>query len=79
MPTLDHALISLESRGEKSSKGYQLFAVQLSFLLVAWLFVLLRGYVRIFLLEKTRLDDYLLFSAIVSFLPSSRVSIRQQP
>ncbi len=51
-------------------RGTQLFAVQISFLGLAWISVLLRGYVRLRMLKKVSSDDYLMFASVVSGHPA---------
>ena len=46
--------------------GTQLFAVQIAFLGLAWISILLRGYVRVYMLKHVSLDDYLMFVSVVS-------------
>ncbi len=46
--------------------GTQLFAVQIAFLGLAWISILLRGYVRVHMLKHVSLDDYLMFVSVVS-------------
>ena len=50
--------------------GTHLFAVQVSFLALAWISVFLRGYVRVRLLKQVSLDDYLMFASVVSTHPT---------
>jgi hypothetical protein len=56
--------------------GARLFYVQLVFLILAWIFVLLRAYVKIFMLKKVTVDDYIMFTAMVG--PSLSVLRTQQ-
>jgi len=46
--------------------GLRLFVIQLVFLILSWIFALLRGWVKIFLIKKVTLDDCLMFAATVS-------------
>ena len=43
-----------------------MFALQVSFLVLAWISVILRGYVRLFMLKHLSSDDYLMFASVVS-------------
>jgi len=54
---------------EKNPGGERLFAVQLAFMLLGWIFIFLRAYVKIFMIKKVTVDDYMMFTAMVS--PSS--------
>ena len=47
------------------SRGMELFYVQLVFLVVSGIFVLIRAYVKIFMVRKVTLDDHLIFLAMV--------------
>ncbi|KAH8883947.1 hypothetical protein GQ53DRAFT_629792, partial [Thozetella sp. PMI_491] len=47
--------------------GTQLFAVQISFLGLAWVSILFRAYVRIHMIKKVSLDDYLMFAAVLIY------------
>ena len=46
--------------------GQRLFAVQLGSIILGWIFGLLRAYVKIFMIKKVTVDDYMMFVAIVS-------------
>lgn len=57
----------LETREPKDfGRGAVLFWVQLIFLVLAFLFVLLRAYVKVFMVKKVQLDDWFMFAAMVS-------------
>ena len=46
--------------------GTHLFALQVSFLVLAWISVVFRGYVRLYILKQVSSDDYLMFASVVS-------------
>ena len=50
---------------DKNPGGERLFAIQLVFLLLGCIFGLLRAYVKIVMIKKVTIDDYLMFVAIV--------------
>lgn len=52
----------------------ELFYVQLIFLVISGVFVLIRAYVKIFMVKKVTLDDHLIFLAMVS---PKQISIHQ--
>ncbi|OHE93040.1 integral membrane protein [Colletotrichum orchidophilum] len=61
---------SLESRGSHDDiqyRGTQLFAVQLSFLLAAGIFVLSRAYVKVCIVKSVAVDDWLIFGAMLGY------------
>lgn len=67
---------SLESRvphDDIQSRGMQLFAVQLSFMLAAGFFVLARAYVKVCIVKSLAIDDWLIFGAMVSALSDPRI------
>lgn len=51
---------------EQLDRGGQLFLVQLVFLLAAGICTLVRAYVKLFMVKHVTIDDYLIFSAMVS-------------
>lgn len=53
------------------TRGMELFYVQLIFLLASGITVLIRAYVRIFMVKKVTLDDYLIFLAMVRLQPEA--------
>ena len=69
MAVLQHDVQTLQA--SKSSKGYQLFVLQLTFLIVVWILAGLRAHVRIFVVKKIALGDYVMLLALVSFYASS--------
>jgi hypothetical protein len=46
-------------------RGTQLFAVMLTFVVVAWVFIGLRLYVRIIMIKKMAIDDWLMIFSVV--------------
>ncbi|KAJ0300708.1 hypothetical protein COL516b_008279 [Colletotrichum fioriniae] len=61
---------SLESRvphDDIQSRGMQLFAVQLSFMLAAGFFVLARAYVKVCIVKSLAIDDWLIFGAMLGY------------
>lgn len=51
---------------EKPSRGHELFLVQLVFVSFAGVATVIRAYVKIFLVGRVTVDDYLIFAAMVS-------------
>ncbi|KAH8899896.1 hypothetical protein GQ53DRAFT_835914 [Thozetella sp. PMI_491] len=71
MPTIPSitAPRALGGPGAVNAGGVKLFTVQLVFLVLGWLFVLLRAYVRFIVVKKVGADDYLMFAAILMYTP----------
>jgi hypothetical protein len=55
----------MTKRDNAHELGFGLFVVQLVFLVLAWIFTLLRFYVKVFMLKKVLIDDYLMGLAVV--------------
>jgi len=56
------------------TRGPTLYWVMLIFLIVAGVFILLRAYVKIFLVKKLTADDWFMFAAYVSRRPLQTTS-----
>lgn len=52
--------------------GTELVVVQTTFLIMSWIVCVLRGYVKIFLIRKITLEDWLMLVALVGSAPETR-------
>lgn len=52
--------------------GTELVVVQTTFLILSWIVCVLRGYVRVFLIRKITLEDWLMLVALVRPAPGTQ-------
>lgn len=60
---------------DPSYRGTVLFAVQVAFLVIAWILVLLRAYVKIFMMSKISADDWWMLATMVSTYPALNITV----
>ncbi|TDZ60811.1 hypothetical protein CTRI78_v004697 [Colletotrichum trifolii] len=72
---MDSSLYARSSYGDVHIKGMQLFAVQLSFLIAAGLFVCARAYVKVFIVKSVVIEDWLIFAAMLMYTVYGAVAL----
>ncbi|KAK1994498.1 integral membrane protein [Colletotrichum falcatum] len=71
---MDSALRTRSAQGD-DDRGMELYVVQMIFVIIAGIFVLLRAYVKIFIVKNIALDDWLIFGAMIGYAGYGAVAI----
>ncbi|KAK3362073.1 hypothetical protein B0T24DRAFT_670982 [Lasiosphaeria ovina] len=76
LPLVDETLISsLAMSLDIDPRGDQLFTVQVVFLILVWIFIFLRAFVRFLIIKRVSLDDILMFLCVLIYTAYAILSI----
>ena len=64
-----HSFASRAMELDIDPRGFQLFVVQVIFLVFVWIFIFLRALVKLFVLKRVTLDDFFMFISVVRESP----------